>query len=89
MIFSITERAFCPDGADLKARNRKQRRKEGKEMKNGKRPTLRQKTLMRSHGYDPEDWLVTKDTAGHLEIVNRASLKQIGRPKVQHIQKET
>ncbi len=57
-------------------------------MKNGKRPTLKQKTLMRSHGYDPEDWLVTKDMTGQLEIVNRASLKRLGKPKFRRLSKD-
>lgn len=58
-------------------------------MKNGKKPTLKQKKLMRSHGYDPSKWLVTKDTTELLEIVSRASLKRIGKPKVKRIHKET
>ena len=33
-------------------------------MKNGKRPTLQQKKLMRSHGLTPENWLVVKEHTG-------------------------
>lgn len=57
-------------------------------MKNGKKPTLKQKKLMRAHGCDPDDWLVTKDTTELLEIVNRASLKRIGKPKLRRLSKE-
>ena len=56
-------------------------------MKNGKKPTLKQKTLMRWHGVDPDAWLVTKDTAEMLEIVNRLSLKRIGKPKMRRLSK--
>ena len=47
-------------------------------MKNGKRPTLQQKKLMRSHGLTPENWLVVKNTQEFLEVVSRTSLKKIG-----------
>jgi len=47
-------------------------------IKNGKRPTLQQKLLMRSHGLVPENWLVVKNTPAHMEVVSRASLKKIG-----------
>lgn len=45
---------------------------------NGKRPTLQQKKLMRSHGLTPENWLVVKNTQEFLEVVSRTSLKKIG-----------
>lgn len=52
-------------------------------MKNGKRPTLQQKKLMRSHGLTPENWLVVKNTQEFLEVVSRTSLKKIGgKPKL-------
>lgn len=52
-------------------------------MKNGKRPTLKQKKLMRSHGLTPENWLVVKNTQEFLEVVSRTSLKKIGgKPKL-------
>ena len=57
-------------------------------MKNGKKPTLRQKKLMRCHGLDPDAWLVTKDTTEILEVVNRISLKRIGKPKMRRLSKD-
>lgn len=52
-------------------------------MKNGKRPTLQQKKLMKSHGLTPENWLVVKNTQEFLEVVSRTSLKKIGgKPKL-------
>ena len=38
-------------------------------MKNGKRPTLAQKKLLKAHGLDPDAWLVVKDQPDHIEIV--------------------
>lgn len=40
-------------------------------MKNGKRPTLQQKLIMKSHGLQPDNWLVVKNTTEHLEVVSR------------------
>lgn len=58
-------------------------------MKNGKKPTLQQKLLMRSHGLIPENWLVVKNTPEYLEVVSRASLKKIGgKPKIRKLDKE-
>lgn len=58
-------------------------------MKNGKRPTLQQKKLMRSHGLVPENWLVVKNTQEYLEVVSRISLKKIeGKPKLRKLIKE-
>ena len=57
-------------------------------MKNGKRPTLKQKMLMRSHGLVPENWLVVKDTSSVMEVVSRMSLKKVGsKPRIKKIQK--
>ncbi|MBQ9250794.1 MAG: hypothetical protein IJ179_10580 [Oscillospiraceae bacterium] len=63
-------------------------RKRGEGVKNGKKPTLKQKKLMRCHGLDPDAWLVTKDTTETLEVVNRVSLKRIGKPKLRRLSKE-
>lgn len=58
-------------------------------MKNGKKPTLRQKKEMRSHGLVPENWLVVKDTPDTLEVVSRVSLEKVGgRPRIRRLQKE-
>lgn len=52
-------------------------------MKNGKKPTLRQKLWMRSHGLVPENWLVVKDLGSELHVVSRVSLKKAGgKPKI-------
>lgn len=45
-------------------------------MKNEKVPTLNQKRLMKSHGLDPENHLVVKNTPEFLEVVSRAALKR-------------
>lgn len=47
-------------------------------MKNGKLPTRKQKILMKSHGLQPDNWLVVKDLKDILEVVNRNELKKIG-----------
>lgn len=47
-------------------------------MKNGKVPTLNQKKLIKSHGLDPENHLVVKNTPEFLEVVSRAALKKLG-----------
>lgn len=46
-------------------------------MKNGKRPKLVHKKLMRAHGLDPDAWLVVKDQPDHIEIVKKSDLKKI------------
>lgn len=46
-------------------------------MKNGKKPTLAQKKLLKSKGYVPENWLIVKDTTEYMEIVSRVELKRI------------
>lgn len=45
-------------------------------MKNGKAPTLSQKKLIKSHGLDPDNHLVVKNTPEMLEIVSRTALKK-------------
>ncbi|MCR4442176.1 MAG: hypothetical protein QHH10_08105 [Peptococcaceae bacterium] len=40
-------------------------------MKNGKRPTMRQKLLMKSRRLNPDNWFVTKDTPDFMEVVHR------------------
>lgn len=40
-------------------------------MKNGKKPTRRQKQAIAQAGYDPADWLVCKNGPFILEIINR------------------
>lgn len=48
-------------------------------MKHGKKPTMRQKTLIAESGLNLKEWLVTKDTPSLMEIVNRnnGSIKEI------------
>lgn len=40
-------------------------------MKNGKRPTKRQKMLIAASGKNPADWLVCKDTPTEMHLVHR------------------
>jgi hypothetical protein len=40
-------------------------------LKNGKKPTRRQKQAIVRAGYDPADWLVCKNGPFILEIINR------------------
>lgn len=40
-------------------------------MKNGKKPTVRQKKLMTEWKLNPKDWLVTKDTPEQMELIHR------------------
>lgn len=42
-------------------------------MKNGKRPTVRQKKLMARWRLNPDDWLVVKDTPDAMTLVHRLS----------------
>ena len=42
-------------------------------MKNGKRPTRDQKKFIASHGLNPEDWLIVKNTPEIMELVHRYS----------------
>ncbi len=55
-------------------------------MKNGKRPTLAQKKILKSKGLVPENWLIVKDTPEFMEIVSRMELKKIYR-KALHTKK--
>lgn len=45
-------------------------------MKNGKLPTIRQKKIIKSHGLDPDKWLVVKDLPETMEVVSRMGLKK-------------
>lgn len=57
-------------------------------MKNGKKPTLEQKKVMRFHGLVPEDWLVVKNLNDSIVVVSRISLKKIGgKPKLKTLSK--
>ena len=58
-------------------------------MKNGKRPKLVHKKLMRVHGLDPDAWLVVKDQPDHIEIVKKSDLKKIfSKAKTRILQKD-
>ena len=58
-------------------------------MKNGKRPTLAQKKLLKAHGLDPDAWLVVKDQPDHIEIVKKSDLKKIfGKARVKVLIKD-
>lgn len=46
-------------------------------MKNGKRPTRRQMIAIKSAGFDPDDWLVTKQPGNELHIVSRKGKSQM------------
>ena len=45
-------------------------------MKNGKLPTRNQKNIMKSHGLDPEKYLVAKNTQEMMEVIARSDLKK-------------
>lgn len=52
-------------------------------MKNGKKPTLEQKKIMKAHGLVPENWLVVKNLTDSIVVVSRMSLKKVGgKPKM-------
>lgn len=56
-------------------------------MKNGKKPTMRQKQIMKASGLVPENWLVVKDLGSELHVVSRMSLKKVGgKPKLRKLQ---
>lgn len=40
-------------------------------MKHGKKPTVRQKRLLKEYKLNPENWLVTSDTHQRMELVHR------------------
>lgn len=58
-------------------------------MKHGKLPTKKQKIIIRSHGLNPDNWLVVKDLLDTIEVVNRLTLKKTaGRIRTRKIPKE-
>lgn len=40
-------------------------------MKNGKRPTKKQKIFLKENHFRPENWLVVKNTSTALQVVHR------------------
>ena len=40
-------------------------------MKHGLKPSRKQKILLKLHGKNPDNWLVTKNPPGELHIVHR------------------
>ena len=46
-------------------------------MKHGKRLTVEMKVLLKKNGYDPEDFLYTKNTSYSIEFVNRNTNERI------------
>lgn len=57
-------------------------------MKNGKKPTLEQKKVMKAHGLVPENWLVVKNLTDSIVVVSRMSLKKVGgKPKTRTLSK--
>jgi hypothetical protein len=48
----------------------------GISMKNGKRPTRRQKADIEAFGLNPLNWLVSKDSPKEFLVVNRTSGKK-------------
>lgn len=47
-------------------------------MKNGKKPTKKQKLIMKNHGLDPARWLVVKNLGRSIEVVSKIALKKRG-----------
>jgi len=45
-------------------------------MKHGKNPTRKQKVMLKDSGLNPENWLVVRNTAGQLQLINRATGRQ-------------
>lgn len=58
------------------------------ELKNGKKPTKRQKLIMKSHGLDPARWLVVKNLGSSIEVVSKIALKKGGRIKTRILSSE-
>lgn len=57
-------------------------------MKNGKKPTMKQKQLISGCGLVPDNWLVVKDKPDVLEIVSRVALKKVGKkPRIRRLPK--
>lgn len=44
-------------------------------MKNGKKIPVRIKKYIQAKGLNPDDWLITKNTSTHIELVHRYSTK--------------
>jgi hypothetical protein len=45
-------------------------------MKHGKRPTIRQKSLMNEAGLNPKEWLVTKNLDFEIHIVHKQTKEE-------------
>lgn len=45
-------------------------------MKHGKRPTLKQKAIIKNAGYNPNNWLVTKNLANEIHLVHRSTSRE-------------
>ena len=62
-------------------------------MKNGKAPSRSQKILMKSHGLNPDNNLVVKDTPEFMEVVSRMALKkqkiQGAKPRTRKLYKDS
>ncbi|MFV0399092.1 MAG: DUF6906 family protein [Oscillospiraceae bacterium] len=50
-------------------------------MKHGKRPSREQKTILKRFGFNPSDWLISKNTSEELVIVCRFTGKHHTIPK--------
>jgi len=50
-------------------------------MKHGKRPSREQKDILRRFGFDPADWLISKNTPEHLIVVSRYTSQHRTIPK--------
>lgn len=50
-------------------------------MKNGKRPTKAQRMLIQSLGFQPDDWLISKNTSTEMVIVHRFTGRTRSIPK--------
>lgn len=61
--------SFLPESLSIKSG--------GMTLKNGKRPTRRQMIAIKSAGFDPDDWLVTKQPGNELHIVSRKGKSQM------------
>ncbi len=57
-------------------------------MKNGKKPTRKQKLIMKSHGLDPARWLVVKNLGSSIEVVSKIALKKGGKIKTRILSSE-
>lgn len=50
-------------------------------MKNGKRPNRAQKQLLMSYRFNPEEWLISKNTSSEMVIIHRYTGKIRSIPK--------